>query len=55
MLGSVLLLSATSVFADNADLRVIGTIAPSACTPVFVGGAVVDYGVIASGNVGADY
>ncbi|WP_447776815.1 DUF1120 domain-containing protein [Pseudomonas chlororaphis] len=46
MLGSVLLLGATSVFADTADLRVTGTIAPGACTPVFVGGAVVDYGII---------
>lgn len=46
MLGSVLLLGASSVFADTADLRVIGTIAPGACTPVFSGGATVDYGVI---------
>ncbi|WP_371355679.1 DUF1120 domain-containing protein [Pseudomonas chlororaphis] len=46
MLGSVLLLGATSVLADTADLRVIGTIAPGACTPVFAGGATVDYGVI---------
>ncbi|WP_273828370.1 DUF1120 domain-containing protein [Pseudomonas sp. SBT1-2] len=46
MLGSVLLLGASSVFANTADLRVIGSIAPSACTPVFAGGAVVDYGVI---------
>ena len=46
MLGSVLLLSATSVLANTADLRVIGTIAPSACTPVFNGGATVDYGII---------
>ena len=46
MLGSVLLLGASNVFADTADLRVIGTIAPPACTPVFAGGATVDYGVI---------
>ncbi|WP_371355678.1 DUF1120 domain-containing protein [Pseudomonas chlororaphis] len=52
MLGSVLLLGATSVLADTADLRVIGTIAPSACTPVFAGGAVVDYGVIPPATLG---
>jgi hypothetical protein len=52
MLGTVLALSATSVLADTADLRVIGTIAPSACTPVFAGGAVVDYGVIPPASLG---
>jgi hypothetical protein len=52
MLGSVLLLSATSVFAETADLRVIGTIAPSACIPVFAGGATVDYGVIPGDSLG---
>jgi hypothetical protein len=52
MLGTVLALSATSVLADTADLRVIGTIAPSACTPVFAGGAVVDYGVIPPATLG---
>jgi hypothetical protein len=52
MLGSVLLLGATSVLANTADLRVIGTIAPSACTPVFAGGAVVDYGVIPPATLG---
>ncbi|PMY30932.1 hypothetical protein C1Y35_30880 [Pseudomonas sp. GW456-L14] len=52
MLGSVLLLGATSVLADNADLRVIGTIAPSACTPVFTGGATVNYGAIPPASLG---
>jgi hypothetical protein len=46
MLGSVLLLGATSVLADTVDLRVIGTIAPGACTPVISGGATIDYGLI---------
>ncbi|MBC3209341.1 DUF1120 domain-containing protein [Pseudomonas sp. SWRI111] len=47
LLGSLLAVSATSAFAvETADLRVIGTIAPGACTPVFAGGATVDYGVI---------
>jgi len=51
MLGSVLLLGASNVFADTADLRVIGTIAPPACTPVFAGGATVDYGVIPNNSL----
>lgn len=47
LLGSLLALSTTSVFAvDSADLRVIGTIAPGACTPTFTGGGTIDYGVI---------
>lgn len=40
-------LIATSAFAaDTADLKVIGSIVPTACTPVFSGGGVVDYGTI---------
>ncbi|WP_073523170.1 DUF1120 domain-containing protein [Pseudomonas fluorescens] len=46
-LGSLLVLSATPVFAvDTADLQVIATIAPTACTPTFAGGGVIDYGLI---------
>lgn len=52
LLGSLLLLSATSAFAvDTADLRVIGTIAPTACTPTFAGGGVIDYGLIPSASL----
>lgn len=52
LLGSLLALSATSAFAvDTADLRVIGTIAPTACTPTFAGGATVDYGLIPSASL----
>ncbi|MHC8375395.1 DUF1120 domain-containing protein [Pseudomonas sp. MDT1-16] len=52
LLGSLLLLSATSAFAvDTADLRVIGTIAPTACTPTFSGGGVIDYGLIPSASL----
>ena len=47
LLGSLLAVSANSAFAvDTAELRVIGTIAPTACTPNFAGGGVIDYGVI---------
>jgi type 1 fimbria pilin len=52
LLGSLLALSATSAFAiDTADLRVIGTIAPTACTPTFAGGGVVDYGRITTATL----
>ncbi|WP_324727944.1 DUF1120 domain-containing protein [Pseudomonas chlororaphis] len=52
LLGSLLLLSATSAFAvDTADLRVIGTIVPTACTPTFSGGGVVDYGIIPTASL----
>ncbi|CAI8855789.1 DUF1120 domain-containing protein [Pseudomonas chlororaphis] len=54
LLGSLLLLSATSAFAvDTADLRVIGTIAPTACTPTFAGGGTIDYGLIPSASLNA--
>lgn len=55
LLGSLLVLGSTSVFAaDTADLRVIGTIAPTACTPTFSGGATVDYGLIPSSTLNAN-
>lgn len=55
LLGSLLALGSTSVFAaDTADLRVIGTIAPTACTPTFAGGATVDYGLIPSSTLNAN-
>lgn len=52
LLGSLLALSVTSAFAaDTADLRVIGTIAPTACTPTFAGGGVIDYGNIPTSSL----
>ncbi|AUG03313.1 DUF1120 domain-containing protein [Pseudomonas sp. 09C 129] len=54
LLGSLLLLSATSAFAvDTADLRVIGTIAPTACTPTFAGGGTINYGLIPGASLSA--
>ncbi|QHD07254.1 hypothetical protein PspR76_16620 [Pseudomonas sp. R76] len=54
LLGSLLLMSASSAFAvDTADLTVIGTIAPVACTPTFAGGGEVDYGLIPSSSLSA--
>lgn len=52
LLASLLLLSATNVFAvDTAILKVIGTIAPTACTPVFASGGTVDYGLIPTASL----
>jgi hypothetical protein len=53
ILGAALLLSAGSVLANTADLRVIGTIAPPACTPTFAGGGLVDYGNISQADLSA--
>lgn len=54
LLGSLLLMSASSAFAvDTADLTIIGTIAPAACTPTFAGGGVIDYGLVPSSSLSA--
>ncbi|BEP68916.1 DUF1120 domain-containing protein [Variovorax sp. V35] len=37
--------------ADSAELRIAGTIVPAACTPVFTGGGVVDYGNIPASSL----
>jgi hypothetical protein len=50
--GAVLLLGTASVFANTANLSVIGVIAPPACTPTFASGGVVNYGNISSDRLG---
>lgn len=42
------------VMAESIDVRVIGTITPSACTPVLSGGGTVDYGAINPETLSAD-
>ncbi|MCY1216746.1 hypothetical protein D9M72_286310 [compost metagenome] len=37
--------------ADSAELRIAGIIVPAACTPVFTGGGVVDYGNIPASSL----
>ena len=37
--------------AESAELRITGTIVPAACTPVFAGGGVVDYGTIPASSL----
>lgn len=52
LFASLLMVSATSAFAvDTTNLTVIGTIAPTACTPTFAGGGVVDYGNIPTASL----
>ncbi|WP_407351386.1 DUF1120 domain-containing protein [Luteimonas sp. R10] len=40
--------------AETAELRVIGTIVPGACAPVFTGGGTVDHGTIFAGTLNTD-
>lgn len=37
--------------AESAQLRITGTIVPAACTPVFAGGGVVDYGTMPASSL----
>ncbi|CAG4903726.1 DUF1120 domain-containing protein [Paraburkholderia saeva] len=51
------LLAATSVgafAADSVDLKIIGTIAPTSCTPTLAGGGVVDFGTIPASTINAN-
>ncbi|WP_397432127.1 DUF1120 domain-containing protein [Pseudomonas chlororaphis] len=48
---SAMMLSPVAANAATADLRLIGTITPSACVPNFTGGATIDYGNIPSGSL----
>jgi len=53
--SSVLLLaSATTFAASNVDLTVKGLIVPSACTPSFSGGGVIDHGKISAKDLNPD-
>ena len=54
LLVSLILASASNAFAaSTADLKVIGTVIPGSCTPVFAGGGTVDYGKISAGDLSA--
>ncbi|MEB0047321.1 MULTISPECIES: DUF1120 domain-containing protein [unclassified Pseudomonas] len=54
LFATLMLASASSAFAaSTADLKVIGTVIPGACTPVFAGGGVVDYGKISASDLSA--
>lgn len=46
--------SSTMVMANSIDIKIIGTISPSACTPALSGGGVIDYGVITANSLKKD-
>jgi Protein of unknown function (DUF1120) len=48
LLGTLIAAASTASFAQTAELKVIGVITPSACTPVFTGGATIDLGKISA-------
>ncbi|MCT4704952.1 DUF1120 domain-containing protein [Enterobacteriaceae bacterium H11S18] len=52
---AVLAVTATSAMAaDSVDVKVTGTISPTACTPTLTSGGVVDYGTINANTLSAD-
>lgn len=51
---AVLATTSTVVMAQSIDLKVIGTIAPTACTPTLSGGGTVDYGTISAASLKKD-
>ncbi|MEQ9899429.1 DUF1120 domain-containing protein [Pectobacterium punjabense] len=51
---AVLAATSTSVMAESIDVRVIGTITPTACKPTLSGGGTIDYGVISPASLKKD-
>ncbi|WP_052238877.1 DUF1120 domain-containing protein [Pectobacterium brasiliense] len=51
---AVLAATSTSVMAESIDVRVIGTITPTACKPILAGGGTIDYGVIPPASLKKD-
>lgn len=51
---AVLAATSTAAMAESVDVKVVGTITPSACKPVLSGGGIVDYGVITPTSLKAD-
>ncbi|MCT4704950.1 DUF1120 domain-containing protein [Enterobacteriaceae bacterium H11S18] len=52
---AVLAATTTSVMAaESVDVKVTGTVSPSACTPTLSGGGLVDYGTIKASTISAD-
>ncbi|AHG19502.1 hypothetical protein Z042_07655 [Chania multitudinisentens RB-25] len=50
----VLATAALPALAESIDVRVIGTISPTACTPTLAGGGTIDYGTIKPTSLSAD-
>lgn len=53
VITSALMVPVLASAATTADLKLIGTITPAACTPNFTGGATIDYGNIPVGTLNA--
>ncbi|MGP2408157.1 DUF1120 domain-containing protein [Yersinia sp. 2545 StPb PI] len=51
---AVLATTSLPAFAESVDVRVIGTITPTACTPVLTGGGTIDYGAIHPNTLAKD-
>ena len=51
VMASALTVPVLANAATTADLKLIGTITPAACTPNFTGGATIDYGNIPAGTL----
>jgi hypothetical protein len=51
---AVLSATALPALAESVDIRVVGTITPTACTPVLAGGGTVDYGNIQPSSLAKD-
>lgn len=54
LLAAMLAAASVSAFAaDSVDLKIIGTIVPTSCTPTLSGGGIVDYGNIPASTLAA--
>ncbi|WP_447889747.1 DUF1120 domain-containing protein, partial [Serratia fonticola] len=51
---AVLSATALPALAESVDVRVVGTITPTACTPVLAGGGTIDYGNIQPSSLAKD-
>ncbi|WP_139319892.1 DUF1120 domain-containing protein, partial [Serratia marcescens] len=51
---AVLATNSTAVMAESIDVKVIGTITPTACKPNFGGGGTIDYGNIQPASLSND-
>lgn len=51
LFGTLLVAASASSLAQNVVLKVVGSIAPAACTPTFIGGATIDFGSISPGTL----
>ncbi|HEJ7857786.1 TPA: DUF1120 domain-containing protein [Serratia marcescens] len=51
---AVLATTSTAVMAESIDVKIIGTITPTACKPSIAGGGTIDYGNIHPNTLNAD-